>query len=57
MNARIIALFGLSLAFAGAFTGSSFAETPKPASVAEPSVSTSNSTGYVPYARRLARNC
>jgi penicillin-insensitive murein endopeptidase len=36
MNARIIALFGLSLAFAGAFTGSSFAETPKPASVAAP---------------------
>src|ERR1017187_8819467 len=36
MTARIIALFGLSLAFAGAFAGSSFAETPKPASVAAP---------------------
>src|SRR5664279_3416647 len=36
MTARIIALFALLLAFAGAFTGSSFAETPKPASVAAP---------------------
>src|SRR5450830_2057427 len=36
MTARIIALFGLSLAFAGPFAGSSFAETPKPASVAAP---------------------
>src|ERR1022692_864998 len=36
MTARIIALFGLSLAFAGAFAGSSFAETPKPASVPMP---------------------
>src|SRR5665647_1840834 len=36
MTARIIALFALLLAFAGAFAGSSFAETPKPASVAAP---------------------
>ena len=36
MNARIATLFALLLAFAGAFAGSSFAETPKPASIAAP---------------------
>jgi penicillin-insensitive murein endopeptidase len=36
MTARIATMFALSLAFAGAFAGSSFAETPKPASVAAP---------------------
>src|ERR1039457_592701 len=36
MTVRIIALFGLSLAFAGAFAGSSFPATRKPASVAAP---------------------
>ena len=36
MTARIATMFALSLAFAGAFAGSSFAQTPKPASVAAP---------------------
>src|ERR1039458_10863443 len=36
MTARIATMFALSPAFAGAFAGSSFAQTPKPASVAAP---------------------